>query len=219
MVEPAGVDERSEQRVDERVDGRAARALRTREAIVDACIALVDEGDLKPTTPRIAERAGVSVRSVFQHFEGLEQLFAAVADRIVDRVSQVIAPIDRSLPLGRRIQECTAQRAVLLEAITPIRRAAAVHGPFSVEITSRVRDGHLFLRLLTSQIFESELATLRPAAAEELLDMLDTAFGWPAWETLRMLNGRSVEQAKGTVEQMAIAAFRSAGFEVEDTRT
>ena len=31
------------------IDGRTARAVRTREAIVDASIALVDEGDVRPT--------------------------------------------------------------------------------------------------------------------------------------------------------------------------
>jgi hypothetical protein len=41
------------------LDGRSARALRTREAIVDACIGLVEEGELRPTAPRVAERAGV----------------------------------------------------------------------------------------------------------------------------------------------------------------
>ena len=32
-----------------RIDGRTARATRTRTAIVDAHLALISEGDLKPT--------------------------------------------------------------------------------------------------------------------------------------------------------------------------
>ena len=38
-------------------DGRAARAARTRAAIVDALLALLEEGDLQPTANRIADRA------------------------------------------------------------------------------------------------------------------------------------------------------------------
>ena len=44
-------------------DGRTLRSLRTREAIVDATIALLEQGDLRPTAPRVADQAGVSVRS------------------------------------------------------------------------------------------------------------------------------------------------------------
>jgi len=60
------------------IDGRSARALRTREAIVDACVSLIEDGELRPTAPRVAERAGVSVRSVFQHFADLPALHSAV---------------------------------------------------------------------------------------------------------------------------------------------
>src|SRR5947207_14168050 len=113
------------------IDGRTARAVRTREAIVDASIALVDEGDVRPTALRVAERAGVSVRSVFQHFEDLEGLYAAIANRLVERLSLVRVVVDPGLPLRERISEMAHGRARLLEVLTPIRRASAVHAPFS----------------------------------------------------------------------------------------
>src|SRR5213595_667490 len=113
------------------VDGRTARARRTRAAVVDALLQLIDEGDLRPTAPRIAERAKVSVRSVFQHFDDLEGLYAAVADAMMERLSHLVMSVDPSLPVARRIREVVHQRSVLLEAITPVRRAAAVHAPFS----------------------------------------------------------------------------------------
>src|SRR6266496_687113 len=119
------------------IDGRTARALRTREAIVDASIALVDEGDLRPTAPRIAERAGVSVRSVFQHFDDLEGLYAAVADRLIERLGRLNITADPLQPLLTRLPDVVHQRSILLEAITPIRRAAAVHAPFSHEVRAR----------------------------------------------------------------------------------
>jgi AcrR family transcriptional regulator len=195
------------------VDGRSARAVRTRNAIVDACISLADEGDLKPTTPRIAERAGVSVRSVFQHFEGLEQLYAAVADRVVERVAKLIVPLDTTLPLDDRITEFVRQRTLLVEVITPIRRAAAVHGPFSEELTNRVRNGQRFFRAFTRDAFAPELDQLGEADAEEMLDILDVMFGWPTWEMLRMFNGRSVDEATRTITKMVDGAFVLAGFD------
>ena len=84
---------------------RAYPALCTREAIVDATIALLEDGDLRPTAPRVAERASVSVRSVFQHFDDLQSLHTAVAERIVDRVAVLVAP---SMPRSRSTTGSTA---------------------------------------------------------------------------------------------------------------
>ena len=82
------------------IDGRTARAMRTRDLIVDATIALVDEGELRPTAPRVAERAGVSVRSVFQHFADVEGLYAAVGDRVAERLQSLVLVVDPSAPVG-----------------------------------------------------------------------------------------------------------------------
>lgn len=189
------------------VDGRTARAVRTREAIVDACIALVSNGDLRPTAPRIAERAGVSVRSVFQHFDDLESLYAMVAERSVGRIAQLIVPVDPELPFEERLATFMAQRCALLEALTPIRRAANVHAPFSKEITKRLQAGHDFLRAEAGQVFASELAAVDAGEREVLLDMLDTMLSWSSWESLRTLNARSAEQAADVLTRLARAAL------------
>ncbi|MDQ1404005.1 MAG: TetR/AcrR family transcriptional regulator, regulator of autoinduction and epiphytic fitness, partial [Actinomycetota bacterium] len=91
-------------------DGRTARAQRTRRAVVDALLALIEEGDLRPTGPRIAERAGVSLRSVFQHYNDLESLFAAAGERQLERIADAVTPIDPTLPLGARVVSYAEQR-------------------------------------------------------------------------------------------------------------
>ena len=194
----------------EAIDGRTARALRTREAIVDASIALVDEGDLRPTAPRIAERAKVSVRSVFQHFDDLEGLYAAVGDRLVERLSHVVMTVEESLPLEERIGEVVRQRVILLEAITPVRRAATVHAPFSAEVSKRLQAGHDFMRGEIERVFEAELDGRAPDERAELLDALDTALSWSSWDNLRSLNGRSDEGACAVLLRMVTAIIRDA---------
>jgi AcrR family transcriptional regulator len=190
------------------IDGRTARALRTREAIVDASIALVDEGDLRPTAPRIAERAGVSVRSVFQHFDDLEGLYAAVADRLIERLGHLNVTVDPAQPLAHRLPDVVRQRSVLLEAITPIRRAAAVHAPFSNEIRQRLQSGHDLLRHDIERLFAAELEAREPQERALLLDSLDTVLSWPSWDNLRALNGRTVEEAIVVIESMVDALLR-----------
>src|SRR3954447_22420453 len=63
------------------VDGRSARAQRTRDSVVDAVLDLVATGQTRPTAREIADAAGISVRSVYVHFDDLDDLFRAAADR------------------------------------------------------------------------------------------------------------------------------------------
>jgi TetR/AcrR family transcriptional regulator of autoinduction and epiphytic fitness len=192
------------------IDGRTARALRTREAIVDASIALVDEGDLRPTAPRIAERAKVSVRSVFQHFDDLEGLYAAVGDRLVERLSHLKIAVADDASVAERIAEVVRQRATLLEAITPVRRAAAVHAPFSREVRSRLQAGHDFLRAEIEHWFAAELSKCGKGDRATTLDALDTVLSWSSWDNLRTLNGRSQDEAREVLVCMVNAILRSA---------
>lgn len=190
-------------------DGRTLRSLRTREAIVDATIALLELGDLRPTAPRVAEQARVSVRSVFQHFDDLEALHAAVAERLVERVAVLVLPVAADLPLATRLEEFIRQRSLLLEAVTPIRRAAEVHGPFSTEITARLRAGQAFLRAEIVRTFGPELDAAGEAG-EEVLDALDAALSWNTWEGLRAGLGRDLETARRVVRRLAEAALAGA---------
>jgi TetR/AcrR family transcriptional regulator, regulator of autoinduction and epiphytic fitness len=190
------------------VDGRTARAQRTRDAIVGACVALVDAGDYRPTAPRIAEEAGVSVRSVFQHFDDLETLFALVAEKALSSLSGLVMEIDPELPLEERVRTFVEQRARLLEAVTPIRRAAAVHSPFSPGIQARVAAGHQFLRAEVAAVFGRELDA-DPRDRELVLGMLDVAASWTSWEQLRTLDGRDVDGAREVVAALLHAVLTS----------
>ena len=64
----------------DRVDGRRLRSERTRQLIVEAYMALVRESSQMPTAIQIAERAGYSVRSVFERFPDLVALRVAATD-------------------------------------------------------------------------------------------------------------------------------------------
>jgi TetR/AcrR family transcriptional regulator of autoinduction and epiphytic fitness len=191
------------------VDGRTLRSQRTREAIVDATIGLIDSGDLRPTAPRVAERASVSVRSVFQHFDDLETLHAAVAERLVERVAVLVVPIPADLPLEQRLERFVHQRALLLEAVTPIRRAASVHGPFSREIRARLRDGQAFLRAELAQTFAPEIESRTGDDRSDVLDGLDAVLSWATWEALRSAQDRDQASAERVMRRLASALLAS----------
>ncbi|ABD86365.1 TetR/AcrR family transcriptional regulator [Rhodopseudomonas palustris] len=68
---------------------RQARSLATVGVILDAtALLLVDEGYDKTTTNRIAERAGVSIGSLYQYFPNREAVVAAVAQRVEAAISE-----------------------------------------------------------------------------------------------------------------------------------
>jgi TetR/AcrR family transcriptional regulator of autoinduction and epiphytic fitness len=190
------------------IDGRTLRSMRTREAIVDATISLLELGDLRPTAPRVAEAAGVSVRSIFQHFDDLETLHAAVAERLVQRVSMLLVAVAPDVPLDERLETFVHLRALLLEAVTPIRRAADVHGPFSKEITARLRDGQAYLRAEVERTFAPELDAADDRG--QVLDALDGALSWRSWEGLRAGLDRDLAQAEAVLRRTARAILRDA---------
>jgi TetR/AcrR family transcriptional regulator of autoinduction and epiphytic fitness len=194
----------------EALDGRTLRSIRTREAIVDATIALLEEGDLRPTAPRVAAAASVSVRSIFQHFDDLETLHAAVADRLLERVSRLVSTVPSDGPLAARLEHLAHQRALLLELVTPIRRAADVHGPFSAEITARLRDGQAYLRDELDRTFAPELHAAG-VARREVLDALDVAFSWATWEALRAGAGRTQEEAEAVLVRLGRSVLDHVG--------
>ena len=148
-------------------------------------VALTADGDLRPTAPRIAERAGVSLRSVFQHFTDLDALFAAAADREISRIAARVRTIDPMGALEDRIEAFVAQRARVLEQVTPARRVALVHETSSAALAG-IRDRLLALaRAEIERTFQPELSARPAKDRRQLLDALDATTSWQMWEALR----------------------------------
>jgi len=180
-------------------DGRTVRAERTRQALVDALLALLYEGQLRPTAERIAERAGVSERSVFQHFADREALYQAVAVEQYERVAPTLEPIDVSFPLGERIDVFVEQRTRLLETVTPVWRAALLLEPESEVVSSWLQTtrGRAATRL--ERVFRAELEQRGPSERGVLLAALVAASAWTSWEALRAHQSLSVEGARAAM--------------------
>jgi AcrR family transcriptional regulator len=84
-------------------DGRRQRSERSQRAIIEAAVALMEEGTLIPTAQQIADRAGVGIRSLFRHFEDLEALFAAADAMLRASYEALFSASDRSGTLAERI--------------------------------------------------------------------------------------------------------------------
>ena len=196
--------------VQRKTDGRNARTQRTRSAVVEAMLSLIDRGDLRPTARRVAERANISLRSVFQHFADLESLFAAVADAQLGRLTRLISQETGEGPLAERTRSFVERRAELLETITPVRRAALLQEPFSAELARRLRWAHDTARGEIERTFAPELAVVPADDGNEIVLALDVATNWSAWDTSRRLNGLPIEDSKRVMERTITALLKEA---------
>jgi len=190
----------------EKIDGRVARKQRTKMAIADALLQLISEGDLTPTARRIAVRAGVSERSIFQHFPVLEELFRVAAERQFQIIQSVITPIDKKLDLDSRIALFVEERVKVLEILMPIRRAAILQEPFSREIA---KSRHRMIKASMDEIakiFEQELSVLEAKERSRKIVALDMVCSWNAWEHLRF-QGYSVTEAKEIILKVVHSLF------------
>jgi TetR/AcrR family transcriptional regulator, regulator of autoinduction and epiphytic fitness len=187
-----------------RVDGRSARADRTHAALTDALLTLLDEGDLKPTAERIAARAGVSERTLFKHFPDREALFEGAAQAQAERIAPLIRPLPPpGAPLRARVEALAAQRALVLDRISPVRRAALLLEPSSETVAGwlrAVRDG---AAVQVEQLFAPELEGCDDR--DELLAALVAAAAWPSWESLRSHQGLSPERAEAAMRRTLAA--------------
>ncbi|HEY8216466.1 MAG TPA: TetR/AcrR family transcriptional regulator [Acidimicrobiia bacterium] len=188
-------------------DGRAARSARTRDAVVEAFLELLDAGDRQPTAQRVAARAGVSVRSVYVRFEDLDAVMVSAAQRQWERVLAIAEPLPASGPLPMRLDAFVAQRCRVLELIAPVRRAAEAQEPDSPALASLLAWARQTARDEIGRVFALELEPLPRAARTRLLDALDVAAGTTTWEALRRHQGRSAGAARRVVAEMLAAVL------------
>jgi TetR/AcrR family transcriptional regulator of autoinduction and epiphytic fitness len=189
----------------ERIDGRTARSQRTRRAIVDALRALHADGDLRPTAPRVAERAGVSLRTVWQHFDDLESLFVEGGRRDVEIARAFVEDVDPSAPLPDRVRQVARQRARMFETVAPTWRAARLQEPFSPQIRAN-RDQLFELgRSHLRAAFSPELDRRPRGDRERVLDALHVVTSWPTWESLRTDLNLDPAAAQATVVRIVTA--------------
>ncbi|NUT33469.1 MAG: TetR family transcriptional regulator [Hamadaea sp.] len=194
-----------------RVDGRTARAERTRAAIVDAHLALIGEGDLRPTGERIAERAGISLRALWTNFKDMEALFAASGVLLAQRMAETFQPVDPALPLPQRVEEFCLQRADQLERLAPCARAAALREPFSAQLRANRARAIGLVRGEIEELFAKELSLAADGDREQLVQALTAASTWSTWSMLRDEQQLDVPAARGvmsrTVSALLIAAI------------
>src|SRR5437764_13669722 len=106
------------------VDGRRLRRSQNRTAVLTALVELFEEGIYQPSTGEIAERAGISPRSLFRYFDDVDDLHRAAVESQLDRAGPLLDPgVDDHAPTRTKIERLVDARVRLFETIGPAARA------------------------------------------------------------------------------------------------
>lgn len=173
-------------------DGRRARRERNRLAVIDAMFELLQEHDDAPSAAAIAERAGVSVSSVFRYFEDLDDLQQQTIERYFERFAPLFdVPDAGDGRLAQRIQRLVDARLSLYEEIAPIARLARRRAPEHQRLTDTLHETRVRFTEQVRLQFAPELRSLSRAAADDRLAVLDTLLSFESWDLLHGTHGRS----------------------------
>lgn len=169
------------------LDGRRARRGRNREAVVDALLTLFREGELNPSVAAVAERSGISLRSVFRYFDDLDEMGRIAIQRHLDEVGHLFElPKIGEGSRSDRIEALVTQRASLYERVAPVVRAAMLRAPFQPVIAEGLAARRALMRDQLERQFAPELATVSAEEAQQTVAGADSLASFEVLELLRL---------------------------------
>lgn len=155
----------------DRIDGRTLRRMRNRRAVIVALLDISREGNLHPGASEIADRAGVSHRSIFRYFDDLDDLVGTAIDHaFVEAGPLAEVPDIGTGPLDSRIDTFVDARIALFEHVDGTMQLARMRAPTIPSIDEGIADLAELFREQIAQHFESELADLDDEQRSLLID-------------------------------------------------
>ncbi|HKY65240.1 MAG TPA: TetR/AcrR family transcriptional regulator [Acidimicrobiales bacterium] len=195
-------------------DGRNQRRDRNRDAVVSALLELYREGDTGPSAEQIAQRAGISARSLFRYFDDVDALVRTA----IARQQQHLAPLyaldaPPDLPVGERIERFVAARVRLLQGMGEVGRVArtlAARQPLILAELARIRHA---LRVQLTETFAPELDALAADERRRTLAAADVVVSWEAYDLMHNDQGLPADEV-GPAMAAGLAALLGVRIEV-----
>jgi TetR/AcrR family transcriptional regulator, regulator of autoinduction and epiphytic fitness len=183
--------------IEDHVDGRSLRRERNREAVIEAFLALVREGNFDPGGAEIAQRAGVSHRSVFRYFADLADLM----------MTAIAREVERGLPLGaveqigegtfeERLERLVDAHLTMLDKLHGIATVTRIRAVTMPSLTTAFAEIAAGFRAVLERHFAPELAHFSDADRPGITDGLQVLLSWDAYDVHRRLYGHDVERIR-----------------------
>ncbi|MFT7646784.1 MAG: AcrR family transcriptional regulator [Candidatus Poriferisodalaceae bacterium] len=178
-------------------DGRHARRERGRQAVVEALIELVFEGHIPPAVGAVAERAGVSVASIFRYFDTIEDLRRDASVLYLERHALMFAiPKSGHGTLDERIQTFVGARLSLYEKNEPFARLVRLRAANSVDLDEFLQQMRCSRADQIRHHFGPELAQRSRAERDDVVTILATLTSFESWDIARNSLARSRQQLR-----------------------
>lgn len=201
-----------EERGEPASDGRRLRRERNREAVVDALLDLYRDGNLRPSAAEVAERAGLSPRSLFRYFEDLDDLLRAAVSRQQRRARPLLAiDVAADAPLRRRVEALVAQRLRLFEAVAPAATVSRIESPFQPLLAAELTQGRAFLRHQILDLFRPELAAMGSARADRFVAVADVLCSFESHQLLRLDQRLPASRARAALVEALVDLLEAGG--------
>lgn len=181
-------------------DGRRLRRALNREAVVDALLDLYSEGNLRPSTDEIAERAGISPRSLFRYFEDADDLAGEAVARQLGRAMPLLPlAVGPDVPFDIRVAALVDQRLRLFITLGQAAHVSRLRAPFQPRLAKSLREGRRFLRSQVRTLFAPELMSMTDNEAEAALAAADVLASFESLQLLTGDQGLPVDEARSVL--------------------
>jgi AcrR family transcriptional regulator len=191
-------------------DGRVARRLQNRDRILDALFELLRSGRVHPTLREVAERAGVTPRTLFNHFSDVGALLLATTARGVELAKTQIPAPSRDPDPETRVREFFRDATTFYENYAAMRWSTLTYpgGMPGFDVRQKKSPVLALLEQRVSELCEGFGVKLadHPELRRSLLVVVDPL----AWRLLRVQQGLSRNDAAGSMARSVIALAHAA---------
>lgn len=190
---------------------QTTRSRATHERITASLLILVDAGQLHPNANDVAQRAGVSLRTIYHHFHDLDGLYAAALAHQTNLARSHLVMIEPSREIHERCQLIAHNRDAIHAEMAPILRAY-IADPIRTMKLKQHREHNVLLDEMQAQTRAAFVRDLRllPDPTAGLLGM-ETALSFAVWEYLRRIQGVNRAGTRQYMSGLALSIVRSFG--------
>ena len=175
------------------IDGRRLRRQQNRTAVLDALLGLFADGVYDPSSADIAERAGLSPRSLFRYFDDIDDLHrAAVEANLALARPLVVLAVDATAPTAAKVRAIVDSRMRLYATIAPGARAARTLAFRHKIVATQLIQNRVFLRDQVARLFAPELAAMAEPTRDAAISVADVLCSFESWDLLIAERGLAV---------------------------
>lgn len=192
--------------------------MRRREAVIDAFLDLVLEGDPAPTPATVATRAGVSRASVFRYFSSLDELRNEAMGRVLVRflgLFELGEPSPDSSTV--RVAHFVDARLRLHETLHPLALLQRRHAAGSEHAAVMIDASRDLLADQVRSYFRLDLDAVDDTRREDAVTTIAVLTSVESWHQATHSHGRTPADTRRAWISAITAVIDRAGAPIEET--